>query len=456
MKPLKISEIVKVVNGTLINCTEDIIINSLSTRVFGVKPGYLYIYITYSKSDYNPYPDVEQAIKNGASAIMVPCKIDCKLPQIIVENTDSALRELCKHYRKKFNIPIIAVTGTSGKTSTKDLIALVLGEKLNTHKTTSNENNIIGVSMTTLQLNDTHQISVIEIGLSSYGHIEKGVDIVRPSIGVITSIGTAHIGNFGSKENIMKGKMEITTYFDKDDILIINGDDECLSTIKEKSYKIIRISLHGKGDYNAKDVVDLGEGGVEFKCDYKGNEHLFKVKVPGIHNVYNSMFALVIGDLFDIDVEDVKRGILKFQPDKLRMNVIKMKNNAKIILDCYTSELDSMKAGINVLKSFKGNKKIAVLGSMYGCGNLAEEIHREIGKYVIGKCDILVTIGGHAEFIHEEAKENMECKHFKTKEEACSYLKNVIQKDDVILINGGRILKLEQIADYLLQNQGDS
>lgn len=455
MKPLKISEIVKAVNGNLINCTEDIIIKSVSTRIFGVKSGCIYIYLNYGKKDYNPYPDVEQAIKNGASAIMVPRKIDCKLPQIIVENTDSALRMLCKHYRKKFNIPVIAVTGTSGKTSTKDLIALVLGEKLNTHKTISNINDLIGVPMTTLQLNDTQQISVIEIGLTYYGHIKRGVDIVRPSIGVITSIGTAHIGNFGSKENIMKGKMEITTYFHKDDILIINGDDECLSTIKEKPYKIIRISLHGKGDYNAKNVVDLGENGVEFKCDYKGTEHLFKVKVPGIHNVYNAMFAIVIGDLFDIEVEDVKRGILKFKSDELRMNVIKMKNNAKIILDCYTSETDSMKAGINVLKSFKANKKIAVLGNMYGCGDLTEKIHREIGKYVIGKCDIVVTIGEHAKFIYEEAKDNMECKHFETKEEACLYLKNIIQEDDAILINGGRISKLEQVADYLLKNQGD-
>lgn len=453
MKPLKISDIANVAGGNLINCAEDIIIKSISTRVFGIKPGYMYIYLNYKKGPYNPYPDVEQAITNGASAIMVPREIDCKLPQIVVKNTDDALRMLCKNYRKKFNIPIIAVTGTSGKTSTKDLIALVLGQKLRTHKTMSNINDLIGVPMTILQLNDTHQISVIEIGMRSYGHIKKGVDIVRPSIGIITSIGTAHISSFGSKENIMKAKMEVTTYFDKDDILIINGDDECLSTIKEKPYKIIRISISGKGDYNAKDVVDLGENGVEFKCNYKGTEHLFKLKVPGIHNVYNAMFAIVIGDLFDIDVEDVKRGILKFRPDQLRMNVIKMKNNAKIILDCYTSELDSMKAGINVLISFNGNKKIAVLGSMYGCGNLNEKIHREIGKYVIGKCDILVTIGGNAKFIHEEAMNSMECKHFETKESACLYLKKIIQKDDVILINGGRILKLEQIADCLLQDQ---
>ncbi|ADL52265.1 UDP-N-acetylmuramoyl-tripeptide--D-alanyl-D-alanine ligase [Clostridium cellulovorans] len=453
MKPLKITEIAKVVGGKLINCNKDIILKSVSTRVFGVKPEYLYIYLTYSKSDYNPNPDVEQAIKNGAAAIMVPCKIDCKVPQIIVENTDTALRTLCKHYRKKFDIPVIAVTGTSGKTSTKDLIALVLSERFNTHKTLSNVNDLIGVPMTTLQINDTHQISVIEIGLRSYGHIKKGVDIVRPSIGVITSIGTAHISSFGSKENIMKAKMEVATYFDKNDILIINGDDPLLSTIKEKPYKIIRISLNGKGEYNAKDVRDLGEKGVEFKCDYKGEEHLFKLKVPGIHNVYNAMFAIAIGDLFDIEVDDVKRGIVKFQPDNLRVNIVKMKNNAKIILDCYTSELDSMKAGINVLKSFGGNKKIAVLGSMYGCGNLTEEIHREIGRYVIGKCDILVTVGGNARYINEEAKDKLEGKHCETKEEACSYLKNIIQKDDVILINGGRILKLEQIANYLLQNQ---
>jgi UDP-N-acetylmuramoyl-tripeptide--D-alanyl-D-alanine ligase len=456
MEVLSITEIAKVVRGNLLNFKEEIQIRSVSTRFRTKRPGYLYIFLQEGGKNADPTAYGKEAAKNGAAALIMPAEIECDIPQIIVKDTETALIELSKYYRSRFNLPVIAVTGSSGKTSTKDIIAGVLEEKYYIHKTPENFNSLIGVPVTVFGLSARHEISVMEVGMSSFGHIRRAVDIIRPSIGIITTIGTAHIGNLGSKDNILKAKLEVATFFDKNDILIVNGDDEYLGTLKDMPYNLLRISTRGQGDYNADDIVDLGEEGVIFRCEYKGLKEEFKINVPGKHNVYNALFAIAIGDLFQVDVENVKRGIENFKPEELRMNIFQLNNGVKLVLDCYTSEIDSMKAAIDALQSFKGSRKIAVLGDILGQGTLSEDIHREMGRFVRGKIDSLITIGTHSKYIFEESQNYLESVHFETNGEASLYIKNYMRKGDIILINGGRYMKLEEIADFLKMNQGET
>lgn len=447
MEPLKISEIVKSVNGTLVNCSDDITVKGASASIMNIKKQSLYIPLVKDEELLDPL--MKKAYKRGAAAVMVTKKMKKSIPQIIIKDSKDAYGKLARYYRGKFNIPVIAVTGSYGKTSTKDLIAKVLDERFNVHKTKRNFNGITGVPSTILQLDRTHEISVIETGMETYGHIRNAVDIAKPSIGIITNIGNAHIGNFGKRKYIMKAKMEITSFFDKDSMLIINGDDEYLTSLEEKPYKIIKVSARGNGNYNATDIINLGEEGVRFKCTYKGCDHLFRTNVPGLHNIYNALFAIAIGELFDLDAGEVKNGILKYKNENLRMNIKALKNNAKIILDCYTAEPDTIRAAIDVLESFKAKRRIAVLGGMFGLGSQTGEAHRQIGKYIIGKCDELVTVGKNSSYIYGLAKDFIQSRHFQSKNEVTEYLKQIIQPGDVILINGGRMAEMETILTGL-------
>jgi UDP-N-acetylmuramoyl-tripeptide--D-alanyl-D-alanine ligase len=448
MEPLLLSEIVNAVNGRLINCSDDFIIDNLSTKLTSVRKGYLFIPL----KNVNSCESIMQANKKGAVAAVVTKEINCAIPQIIVKNTGAALTNLTKYYRSKFDIPVIAVTGSCGKTSTKGMIASVLSEQHPIHKTFENQNNVMGVIRTSLALRNSHNAVVYELGFpGKIGYIKGMTNITRPSIGVITNISTAHTKHLKNKDDVFKAKMEITTYFDENSILIINSDDKYLSTIKEKNYRIIKISTQGNGDYNAKDITNLVENGVEFKCNYKGEEHLFRINVPGVHNVYNALTAIAISDLLDIDVEKVKSGISKFRPEKLRMTLISTNNNVKIILDCYNANLESMKAGIDTLKPFKGNRRIAVLGDILELGPFTKETHREIGNYISDKCDILVSVGKFSKYIYEMAQKHGESKHFRTKKQASRYLKNIVKENDVLLIKGSRGMTMEQIANYLVK-----
>jgi UDP-N-acetylmuramoyl-tripeptide--D-alanyl-D-alanine ligase len=451
MENLSISEVVGAVNGVLLNCSENFEINGISTDSRKINKGDLFVALVGAHFDGHDF--VEKAIEGGASAVVVSHEVDCKCPQVLVEDTLTALKNIAKYYRKKFHIPVVGVTGSTGKTSTKEMIASVLKQKYNVHKTQKNFNNEIGLPLTVFELNKDHEISVLEMGMNNFGEIQRLADIARPTIAVITNIGTAHIENLGSREGILKAKMEITTYFDENCTLIVNGDDEYLSTIGNKHYKIIKTSIKDNGDYNAKDIVNLGEEGVQFKCMYRGEEHIFNINVPGIHNVYNALAAIAIGDIFNMNVDQLKNGIYKFTPGNLRMNIINIDNNIKIIEDCYNANLESMKAAIDVLESFNQGRRIAVLGDMFELGDFSEEAHRQVGQYLIGKCDMVITVGDQSKYIFDECNSHFEAKHFITKEEACLYLKNEIVTNDVILIKASRGMKMEYITACLIKDR---
>lgn len=451
MEALRINEIIRCLNGNTKNICEDIEIKGISTDSRNINNGELFVALVGKNFDGHNYLD--EVFKKGAAAAVVSSELECDYPIIVVNDTLEALKKIAACYKQKFSIPVIAVTGSTGKTSTKEMIASVLQEKYNLHKTQQNFNNEIGLPHTLFNLNKNHEISVLEMGMNNPGEIGRLADMARPAVGVITNIGTAHIENLGSRENILNAKMEITTYFNSDNVLIINSDDEYLSKIKGKGYKILGVSIEGKGNYNAENINNFGEYGIEFICEVKGKKHKFKINLPGIHNVYNALFAIAVGDMYDVDIEGMKAGILKFNPGKMRMDIIDVKGGIKIINDCYNANPDSMKAALDVLAAYRVNRKIAVLGEMYELGGYSEEGHRNTGRYAKNKCDILIAVGELARFIYEECRSSIESYYFKTKEEARIRIKDLIRPGDTILIKASRAMNMEDITNYIIEDR---
>lgn len=451
MESIKINEIIGCTNGDPKNITGNFDIKGVSTDSRNIKSGELFIALEGKNFDGHNY--IEEVFKKGASAAVVSKEMGSNYPIIVVKDTLEGLKKIAAYYKQKFPIPVIAVTGSTGKTSTKEMIASVLCEKFNVHKTQQNFNNEIGLPHTLFNLNKSHEISVLEMGMNNPGEIQRLVEIARPDIGAITNIGTAHIENLGSRENILNAKMEITTYFNDKSLLIINSDDEYLSKIKDKGYNILGVSINGNGDYNAESVSNLGENGIEFICEIKGQKHVFKINLPGMHNVYNALFAIAIGDYYNVSVEKMKAGILNFKPGKMRMDIIEIGDKVKIINDCYNANPDSMKAALDVLDSYGESRKIAILGDMYELGSYSEKAHREIGRYAINKCDILIAVGEQGIFMYEESKKLMKSYYFRTKDEACLYIKDLIKDNDVILIKASRGMNMEYMTKFIIENR---
>lgn len=453
MEDLSLKEIARYINGELLNLEGDILISGISTDSRKIMDGDLFVALKGKNFDGNDY--VEECLNKGAVAAVVTRRIEGKKPMVLVPDGLSALKEIAKYYKNRFNIPVVAVTGSTGKTSTKELIASVLQERYRVHKTYKNFNNEIGLPLTIFELENCHDISVLEMGMNNPGEIQRLAEIGRPDVSVITNIGTAHIENLGSRENILKAKLEITSFFNEKSLLVVNEDDDYLSTIKDKAYTVKRVSTKGNGDYNAYDIHNFGEKGIEFKCIYRGEEHQFKILVPGMHNVYNALASIAVGDRFDLSPEDIKEGLLNFKSVNQRMDVIAFNNGIKIINDCYNANLDSMKAALDVLSDLKCDRKIAVLGDMFELGEFSIEAHKQVGRYSQEKCNMLIAVGKDSIHMHSEAEKKIQSYHFNTREEACQLLRNVIKPGDAILVKASRGMSMEHIVNFLVSEFSD-
>ncbi|QUH20953.1 UDP-N-acetylmuramoyl-tripeptide--D-alanyl-D-alanine ligase [Alkaliphilus sp. B6464] len=458
-----IEAIVEACNGVIINKGNKETVNKISTDTRTIEAGSMFIPLIGENFDGHMF--IEDAIKNGSSAVLIQegklenISIPKDITIIQVKDTLEALMNIGRYYRNLFNIPFIGVTGSVGKTTTKDLISGVLSGKYSVHKNIGNFNNQIGLPMTLLNLENHHQISVLEMGMSSYGEILDLVNIVNPQIGVITNIGVSHIEHFGSKENIMKAKMEIATNLVKGNYLLVNGDDEHLKNIDKtnKDYEVIFYGLSSSNDFYPIKIEDLGESGSNFTVNIEGKPITFKIKQLGLHNVYNGLAAVWIGLKYDMTVEEIQRGLDHFEPSKMRLEVIE-KDNMKIINDAYNASPDSMKAALDVLQTMKANRKIAVLGNMFEMGSFAEEGHRSVGEYLARKkIDILITVGDMADWIGLEAKEHGldERKIFSVPNntEAINILEKHINENDAILVKGSRGMTMEEIVRFLQERR---
>lgn len=455
MQKLSIEELLKATDGKLLKGDifyeiNDVVIDSRNANKDNV-----FVAIIGKNLDGHKFLDsaykngCKTFIKNESSSINISYE-DINL--IEVKNTELALGDISKYYKNKFDIPYVAVTGSVGKTTTRDFIHSVLSYKFKTLKNEGNLNNNFGVPLTLFNLDDTYECSVIEMGMSGFNEIEYLANIVNPNISVISNIGLSHIENLGSQEGIFEAKMEITKNFNKDNVLIVNGDDKFLSTLKEKSldYKLKTFGFGKDNDIYCKDYEILNNS-TEFICVIDNKEEKIEIPTVGKHNIYNAMASILVGLSLKMSLEEIKEGLLKFVPTKMRLDIINS-NNKTIINDCYNASPESMEAALSILSKYE-NRKVAILGDMFEMGDYTEYGHRKVGKNILNNTDILITIGNSSKFISEEAikngftKEN--CYHFQTKEEGIKNFSKILKDDDVVLVKASRGMQFEKLIEYI-------
>ena len=388
-------------------------------------------------------------IKNKNSNVDIENK---EINVIEVEDTQIALGDIAKFYKEKFKIPFIAVTGSVGKTTTRDMVHSTISARYNALKNVGNLNNHFGVPLTLFNLNKEHEAAVIEMGMSNFGEIEYLANMVQPQIGIISNVGYSHVEHLGSREGIFKAKMEVTANFDSNSLLIINGDDDCLKTLKDKDlvYQLKTFGFEKNNDIYCEDYK-MTDDSITFTAVIDGNHEEFFIPTVGEHNIYNAMAAILVGINLNMTIEEIKEGLKNFQCTKNRLDIIKT-NNITIIDSVYNASIDSMNATLSILGRYN-NRRVAILGDMFEMGDYAEFAHRQVGKFAANNMDVMVAIGKDAEYIVKELIEtgvNPEnLYHFNTKEEAIDRLDNIIKENDVVLVKASRGMHLEKVVEYL-------
>lgn len=458
---MKVKEIIEIINGKLVkgNLEAEIGIFCKDTRT--IKIGETYIGIKGENFDGNLL--WKEAFDKGATTVILQGiefdKEELEKIQnkniIIVEDTIEALSDIAIYKRNLYgkDFPLIGVTGSVGKTSTKDIIANVISQKYNTLKTDGNKNNNIGLPFTMFNLNN-HEAAVIEMGMNHFGEMSKLTKIAQPKIAVMTNIGTSHIGNLGSRENILKAKLEILEGMDKK-VLVINNDNDLLHdlTLNNKDIEIHTYGIENQSEIMAEDIV-LNDNSSEFVCNLRGEKFKVKVPVGGIHFVYNSLCAITVANLLGIDIELIIKGIETFELTKKRMDITDLSNGVKIINDAYNAGLESMKASLKYLSAFTNRRKIAVLGDMLELGDYSQTLHEQVGETIyLDKIDILISSGKEAKYIVKQAKESGMPKeniyYFETKQEILNQLKKMMKTGDIILFKASNGMRFFELAEEI-------
>lgn len=462
-RQITVEDVIDLCNGNLICGNLNSVLENFSKDTREIKPGDVYIGIKGEKYDGNEM--YEQAFQNGASIcilqdVIIPEHIKEKYFDktiILVEDTVLALQKLATFKRNMYDIPVVAVTGSVGKTSTKDIIASVMEKKFHVLKTEGNFNSQVGLPLTVLRLKD-HNAMVIELGMNQLGEISRLTNIAKPTVAVITNIGTAHIGILGSRENILKAKLEILEGLQNGGKVIINNDNDLLHKwhlgSSNDGYNVLTYGIENVSDIMAYHSV-LDENGSQYDVDMNGKTYHVNVSVGGNHFISNSLCAISVGKLFDIPMEDILDGIAKFELTKRRMQVEKLPDNVIIINDCYNANYDSMKAAIEYLGKLDISKKIAVLGDMFELGDYSEEFHRKVGQEVANnKIDILIAVGTESRYMAESANQaGIIAQDIYTCDDnqgAISILKSIVEHDTAILIKASNGMNFQEIFNAIM------
>lgn len=421
-----------------------------------IKPNETYIGLKGLKFDGNLF--YREAFSKGATcAILEKSSFDKNYDGdktiILVDDSIEALRLLGKYKRETSDAVFVGVTGSVGKTSTRDMVYSVLKEEYKTLKTEGNYNNNVGLPLTLLRLKD-ESAAVIEMGMNSLGEIDYLSKIARPNIGIITNVGTAHIGELGSRENILKAKLEILNGMDERSKLIINNDNDLLHEYYLKNKKnIVTVGIDNESDFTAKNIV-VGENRVDFDIIHGDSKYPSSCPIPNKVFVYNSLIAFAVGTLLNLNVENIIRGIENFELTKNRSQIHKTANGITIIDDVYNANVDSMKSGLDLLENLPSKRKIACLGSMLELGKFSKSLHTEVGRYAVKKkVDILVTVGEEAKYIATSAieagmnKDNVFS--FEDNKSAIEKLKTILKLGDAVLLKASNSLHFKEIVEEL-------
>ncbi|NBI09411.1 UDP-N-acetylmuramoyl-tripeptide--D-alanyl-D-alanine ligase [Colidextribacter sp. OB.20] len=458
METITLGQLLEAVHGTLLGSFDDpnAPITGVDTDSRSIHPGALFIPLAGERFDGHAY--IGPALEAGAAGCLTAGERDSYLPgkfYVKVENPQRALRDLAAWYRGRFDIPFVGVTGSVGKTTAKDMLAAVLGTKYKVLKTEGNHNNTIGLPLTLLELDASHQIAVLEMGMDRPGEIDYLAGAVRPDVGVITNIGDAHIERLGSRENILKAKCEMLPHIRRDGLVVLNGDDPLLNSLRGKTPVPAVYCGQGEGcDFRAQ--VTGGDGVSHIHCRLTTPRMDREVKIPalGEHMIYPTLIAVAVGERFGLTPDQIEEGIGQFVPTRMRMNILHRGEGITILDDTYNANPQSMRAAVSVLADSQGSYKTAILGDMLELGPFAPALHSGVGECLgTAHIDCLLAVGQLAEHIAQGARDSgvSQVIHCNTREEAKGVLPRVIRPDSTILVKASRGMKLEELTAKLLE-----
>lgn len=455
MKNMTLLNISKACNGKLFSfdTTDDRAVKGVVIDSRLIKKDFLFIASKGERVDGHDY--IEAAIKQGAMAVVCerPPK-DTTIPYIIVEDSLLALKDIATWYRMQLDIPVVGITGSVGKTSTKEFVSSVLSMKYKVLKTEGNYNNEIGLPLTILRIDNSHDIAVVEMGISDFGEMHRLSKIAKPDYCLLTNIGQCHLEQLGSREGILKAKSEIFDFMSEDGRIILNGDDDMLSTIQRvKEITPLRYGLSSDMDIYADNIISKGLRGSEYNLHYKNETISVHSPMPGRHMILNALAAAAVGWMLGLSGKEIAQGIAKLQPVSGRNNIIAHKK-LTIIDDCYNANPVSMKAAIDLL-TMTDTRKLAILGDMGELGKHENQLHKDVGAYAAtNNIDIIICVGSLAINMYEGAKDLLSNNadnlfYYKTRDELIKALPDLLSEGDTILVKASHFMGFDRIIEAL-------
>ena len=452
MQPMTVKEIAAAVHGVWWNPREEMpVISDVSTDSRKLKPGCLFLPWVGERFDGHDF--IDAALEAGAAGCLcarLPEKLRADKFYIKVDDTRLALRDLAFAYKEKFQIPVVQITGSVGKTTTKEMIASVLSARFRTLKTPENFNNDIGTPLTLLGLGPEHQAAVIETGMNHFGEIRYLGELVQPDIAVISNVGDAHIENLGSREGILQAKSEILENLKADGVVVLNGDDALLGTVKCEQ-RIIRCGKSEACDVRVDEIADHGINGITCKVITPKDVYVLSIPAPGEHMVYSASIAVAVGEELGLEHDEIVRGIAAYEPAGSRMRVVRLSEGRLLLDDCYNANPQSVTAALEVLAKTECDRTVAVLGDMGELGALTNQAHYNMGALaaMLG-IDFVVSIGEKAAKIADgTAMSGGSVLHFATKEEAVAELREQLRPRTAMLVKASHAMHFGELVEQL-------
>lgn len=456
---LTIGEIVEATKGQTMTGSLTDTVTGISTDSRTLKKGQLFFALHGENHDGHRYLD--SVFEKGASGAVVDRDVSSGMLNIVrVKDTQRALGDLAQYWRRRFSIPVVAVTGSNGKTTTKDMIAAVLATRYRVLKTEGNFNNLIGLPLTLFRLTPQDEVAVLEMGMNRAGEIDRLAEIGEPKVGVITNVARAHLEGLGSLAHIVRAKAELLGRLPKEGVAVLNKEDSSYPQLKKSSRSRVVTFGARKGSTVRwmSSQTNLLKG-MSFSALVHEKKSSFKIHLLGRHNISNALSAIAVGDYFGIPLKEIKKALSAFQSASKRMEVVSKARGIDLINDCYNANPDSVKASLQFLLEFQKQRRhkrrlFIILGDMLELGPSAALLHREVGREVArAKAGFLVAVGEHAKAVVQGAiKGGLSPKKgifFRDVETAIPTIREHLKPKDLVLIKGSRGMKMERVADAL-------
>ncbi len=452
MHKLTLAEIVRVTDADS-NFDAEIIFDGITTDSRKITAGVLFVALKGER--FNGEDFAADALKKGAAAVLVSKTFAQDVDGVVikVDDTLTAYRQIAGSWRNRFDIPVVAITGSNGKTTTKDLTAAALTQLGQVLKTSANFNNEVGVPLTLLQLNANHKAAVVEIGMRGLGQIAELAKFVRPTIGIVTNVNETHIELLGSIENIARAKSELVEAIPAGGTVILNADDPHVAAMKNSvadGVKVITYGLESPADVTAKNFL-IGSISTEFVLTHAGIEYDFEIPMLGRHNVSNALAAVAAGLSFGLTIDEIQRGISTLTTMKMRFEVIR-RDGLTIVNDAYNASPASMRVALRTTAEIYDGRKVAVLGDMLELGAVSEKLHREVGAELVkNNFDTLIALGELGKFIADGARDaGLTNVYFVgSHEEAAQKILELVEAGDTILFKASHAMHIEKIIELI-------